>query len=40
MQLKGLGWKVCRFWVYELREDMQACVDKVLKIIKDHSDGK
>jgi len=40
IQLKGLGWRVCRFWVYELRENMQACVDKVLKIIKDHSDGK
>ena len=26
------GWKVLRFWVYELREDMAACVDKVKRI--------
>jgi len=23
------GWKVLRFWVYELREDMPACVEKI-----------
>lgn len=28
-QLKALGWKVCRFWVYELRENMSECVAKV-----------
>jgi len=26
------GWKVLRFWVYELREDMASCVDKVKRI--------
>jgi very-short-patch-repair endonuclease len=28
-QLTSLGWKVCRFWVYQLREDMDGCVAKV-----------
>jgi very-short-patch-repair endonuclease len=31
IQLQGLGWKVMRFWTYQLREDMQGCVDKILK---------
>ena len=25
------GWKVLRFWTYELREDFEGCVDRVLK---------
>lgn len=29
-QLRALGWKVLRFWVYELREDMEGCVGRVL----------
>jgi very-short-patch-repair endonuclease len=28
--LIGAGWKVKRFWVYELREDMQRCVLDIL----------
>jgi len=28
-QLKSLGWRVIRFWVYELREDMEKCVARV-----------
>ncbi|MDI6854631.1 MAG: AAA domain-containing protein [Deltaproteobacteria bacterium] len=31
IQLQGMGWKVLRFWTYMLREDMGACVDKILK---------
>jgi len=31
IQLQGLGWKVMRFWTYQLREDMKGCVDKILK---------
>lgn len=27
--LKGLGWDVLRFWVYELREDFDGCVQRV-----------
>jgi very-short-patch-repair endonuclease len=30
IQLMGLGWKVLRFWVYQLREDMDGCVQKIL----------
>jgi very-short-patch-repair endonuclease len=29
-QMMGCGWKVCRFWVYQLSEDTDACV-KVIK---------
>lgn len=29
VKVRSLGWKVLRFWVYELREDMDACVRKV-----------
>ncbi|MFZ1641255.1 MAG: AAA domain-containing protein [Candidatus Contendobacter sp.] len=29
-QLRALGWNVVRFWVYELRENMNACVERVL----------
>jgi very-short-patch-repair endonuclease len=28
-QLQGLGWRVIRFWVYELKKDMEACVERV-----------
>ena len=31
IQLMGLGWKVMRFWTYQLREDMTGCVGKILK---------
>jgi len=30
IQLMGMGWKVLRFWVYQLREDMDGCVQKIL----------
>lgn len=29
-QIRGLGWRVLRFWVYELREGMEACVDRIV----------
>ena len=29
LQMQALGWKVRRFWVYELREDMARCVERV-----------
>ena len=32
-QLRSLGWKVIRFWVYELREDMNRCVERVRGVI-------
>ncbi len=28
-QLKGLGWKVRRFWVDELQQDLEGCIDLV-----------
>lgn len=31
IQLQGLGWKIMRFWTYQLREDMQNCVQKIVK---------
>ena len=31
IQLQGLGWKVMRFWTYQLREDLSGCVDNILK---------
>ena len=30
VQLQGLGWQVMRFWVYQLREDMEGCVQKII----------
>ncbi len=29
LQLQSLGWKVCRFWVYELREDLDRCIRRL-----------
>jgi very-short-patch-repair endonuclease len=29
-QIRGLGWMVLRFWVYELRDDMERCVDRIV----------
>lgn len=36
IQLQGMGWKVMRFWTYQLREDMDACVEKIMKAWSDH----
>ena len=29
MVLKSLGWTVLRFWVYELREDFDGCIERI-----------
>jgi hypothetical protein len=29
LQLQSLGWKVRRFWVYELRDDLPKCLARV-----------
>jgi very-short-patch-repair endonuclease len=29
--LEAAGWSIKRFWVYQLREDFDACVDHVKK---------
>jgi very-short-patch-repair endonuclease len=28
-ELRARGWKVLRFWVHELAEDMEGCVDRI-----------
>jgi very-short-patch-repair endonuclease len=28
-QLRGLGWEIVRLWVYELRDDMEGCVERI-----------
>ena len=33
-QLQGLGWKILRFWVYELRDDMEGCLERVEQVIR------
>jgi very-short-patch-repair endonuclease len=32
--VSGLGWRVCRFWVYELRENMEKCVERIERELK------
>jgi very-short-patch-repair endonuclease len=32
LQLESLGWRVCRFWVYELRENLGKCVERVKRV--------
>ena len=34
LQLQSLGWQVCRLWVYELREDLPRCVQRVAKLLR------
>lgn len=34
-QLQGLGWKVLRFWVYELRDNMEGCLERVEQAVRD-----
>lgn len=36
IQLQGLGWKVMRFWTYQLREDMPGCVEKIQNVWSEH----
>ena len=30
IQMQGMGWTVMRFWVYQLREDLNGCVEKIV----------
>jgi very-short-patch-repair endonuclease len=34
LQLQSLGWQVCRFWVYELKEDLPRCVRRVIDLLE------
>ena len=36
IRLMGLGWKVMRFWVYNLRENMEKCVSEIEKAWSKH----
>ena len=36
MRLIELGWDVMRFWVYQLRDEMPACVQRVQTWAKEH----
>ena len=33
LQLQSLGWRVVRFWVYELRENLPRCVQQVVSLL-------
>jgi len=33
LQLQSLGWQICRFWVYELREDLPKCIQRVANLL-------
>lgn len=35
-QITSLGWQVKRFWVYQLKENMEACVDDIVTTIAGH----
>ena len=32
-RLIGMGWQIKRFWVYELRDDIERCVDEVKELL-------
>jgi very-short-patch-repair endonuclease len=33
-QIRSLGWGIKRFWVYQLRENMEACVDDIFRSLE------
>jgi very-short-patch-repair endonuclease len=35
-QMMSCGWKVCRFWVYQLNEEMDSCVAKIKGLLAEH----
>ncbi|MGA1825735.1 MAG: endonuclease domain-containing protein [bacterium] len=37
IQLQGMGWQVMRFWVYQLREDLNKCVEEIEKKWSEHA---
>ena len=34
--LMGMGWTIMRFWVYNLKENMDKCVTKIEKVWREH----
>jgi very-short-patch-repair endonuclease len=39
LQMMSLGWKVLRFWVYELRENMPKCIGLVQEALRPDAGG-
>jgi very-short-patch-repair endonuclease len=37
LQLQSLGWRVRRFWVYELREDLSRCTQSIVDLLKENT---
>lgn len=41
LQLQGLGWKIQRFWVYQIRDELPTCVTKVRQTLTlDHNSNE
>ncbi len=40
IQLQGMGWKVMRFWVYQLRENLNGCVKKIVEVYNENARDK
>ena len=34
LRLTALGWRVKRFWVYRIRDDMRSCVQEIVEIVE------
>lgn len=37
-ELKRIGWKVLRFWDFEVTKELLACIEKIKQAIKPHSE--
>jgi len=40
IQLQAMGWKVMRFWVYQLRENLNDCVKKIVEVYNENGRDK
>ena len=38
LQVGAMGWKVQRFWVYELRDDMPSCVETIRQLMTENTE--
>lgn len=36
LRLTALGWRVKRFWVYQIRDEMDACVREIIELVNAH----
>ena len=37
IQLQGMGWKVMRFWVYQLRENLNDCLKQIAEVYNENA---